>query len=89
MALAANYPELNLNWLLIGEGEMWHNGNPQENDLQNEDKNSDKPSLKFLGQGVDTSLLREIIITKDALIDSLQKQITQLEQELKRFKSKS
>ncbi|NJN77576.1 MAG: helix-turn-helix transcriptional regulator [Saprospiraceae bacterium] len=65
IALADNFPKLNLRWLLIGEGEMFTSNN--EITIQ---ELSDKLDLK---ENENESLRIELIKAKDKIIELLEK----------------
>lgn len=47
--LSKKYPNINLNWLQFGEGEIWNNGNSPANFVMKDEKNEDG-IVEFLKQ---------------------------------------
>ena len=84
---AKHFPEVNIKWLMLGEGEMW-NADYVKTGEKKEEIAVPATGLKFLGKAVDPNLLKELFETKEQLIVSQQKRIEQLEKELERLKSK-
>ncbi len=87
VALANNFPQLNLNWLLTGEGEMWKEDYVKSGKKKEDIKVSAK-GMTYLGEGMDSKLVNELIETQAQLVDSQKKQIEQLEREIERLKGK-
>jgi len=87
VALANHFPQLNLNWLLTGTGTMWKDDYVKSGQKK-EDVKVPATGLAYLGEGMDTNLINELLETKDQLIESQQKQISQLEKEVERLKGK-
>ena len=81
LAVVNHYPELNIHWLLKGSGEIWNPGF-QDDEIGNSVQGTS--NIEIVGQPVDYNLLNDLITTKDALIESLKQQITQLNRELGR-----
>ena len=85
--IMTHYPELNIQWLIMGTGEMW-NEDYIKSGSKKEDVKVPATGLTYLGEGMDTNLIGELLETKDQLIESQQKQISQLEKEIERLKGK-
>jgi transcriptional regulator with XRE-family HTH domain len=87
ISLTNVYPNLNLNWLLTGEGEMW---NTESKTAEAITDNTTYPAsgLKFLGKVVDPSLLKDLFDTKEELIAMQRNRIAALEEELKKCKDR-
>ena len=80
---AQHFPDVNIKWLMLGEGEMWNgeNGNAGE---QGKYESGTTSGLKFLGKAVNPELLKDLFNTKEELISTQKKRIEDLEAELKR-----
>jgi len=85
-----HFPELNIEWLISGEGNMWSEEINIEDEVHHAPDNKDhevidlgKTSEKFVGK-VYSDLLR----TKDKLIEAQEAQIDSMKEEIKRLKEK-
>ena len=79
--VAEHFPELNIKWLMLGEGNMW------DEDFTPSGKKKSEVSIPagnvvVMGKGSNDELLRELLETKDKLIEMQQHRITSLENEL-------
>ncbi len=88
VALASEYPQLNINWLLLGEGNMWNNDYVKSGKKKSEVIAPVDDGIEVLGTGTGTKVLQDLFDTKDKLLDIQQKHIEQLEEEIKRLKTK-
>jgi len=87
LTVMTHYPELNIDWLLMGNGDMWHKDYVKSG-KKKEDVSVPADGLVVLGTGSNTELVKELFETKEKLLEVQQKRIEQLEQELKRLKEK-
>ena len=87
-----HFPELSIEWIISGEGEMWSEEVNIEDEVKYNEKSDTtnhevidlgKSSEKFVGK-VYSDLLR----TKDKLIEAQEAQIGSMKEEIKRLKGK-
>jgi len=79
--VAEHFPELNIKWLMIEEGKMWNE------DFTPSGKKKSEVSIPagnvvVMGKGSNNELLRELLETKDKLIEMQQHRIESLEKQL-------
>jgi len=83
-ALVKHFPELNLNWLLLGKGQMLHNTNAPTLPHQ---KSTPADEDQIVDQMEHDDLIKELIANKNQLINSQEKRIELLEAEIQRLKT--
>lgn len=82
-----HFPEININWLMVGEGNMWNEDFVQSG-RKKEDVKVSAEGMVYVGEGMDSKLVNELIETQAQLVESQKKQIEQLEREIERLKGK-
>ena len=82
-----HFPEVNINWLMVGEGDMW-NAEYVKLGNKKEDIKVSASGMVYVGEGMDSKLVNELIETQAQLVESQKKQIEQLEREIDRLKGK-
>ena len=85
--IMTHYPELNINWLIMDDGDMW-NEDYIKSGKKKEDIKVPASGMVYVGEGMDSKLVNELIETQAQLVESQKKQIEQLEREIDRLKGK-
>jgi len=77
IALAEHFPNLNLRWLLIGDGKMWRSEELQENKVAYQQLMSQIENLQRENKD-----LRQLLITKEELLKTKEELIALVKQKL-------
>jgi transcriptional regulator with XRE-family HTH domain len=82
--IAIKYPEINIRWILTGEGEMTRNKNTDEIPVQTNNNIGNKNSnlFPFPSHSPEYEFLQKIIADKDSHIADLRRSIALLEKSL-------